>query len=116
MSFAGGKAACPRCSPPPATARQRVPKASPASCPANHAVAVPIGSPICAPVVVPIPTPIPARRAPPRAGVGVDREPLARRLGRGAGLVLEGGAAEGDRPRGRRPERGRVGVRRVLRE
>lgn len=112
MAFAGGEAARPRRCPPPAAASERVSKASPAPRPANHAVAVPV----CSPVRGPVPIPVRARRAPPRAGRGVDREALARRLRRSAGLVLEGRAAERDRARGGRPERGRVGVRRVVRE
>lgn len=61
MSFAGGEAACAGRSAHARTASERVPEASPAPCPANHAVAIPVRSPIC----IPIPIPISARRAPP---------------------------------------------------
>lgn len=116
MPFSGRKAVCTRGGSHTGTG-ERASKPSSGSCPANHAVAAPGCIPVRTAVSVPTVGPICPRRGPSGAGGGEgDLEALAGGLGGGACLVLEGGAAERDGPRGRRPERGRVGIRGVLRE
>lgn len=116
MPFSSRKAACTRGSSHTA-AGERVSKPSSGPCSANHAVAVPVC--ISVRIAVAVSTVIPIRpwRAPSGAGGGEgDLEPLAGRLGRGAGLVLEGRAAECDGSGGGGAESGGVGIWRVLRE
>lgn len=116
MPFSGRKAVCTRGGSHTGTG-ERASKPSSGSCPANHAVAAPGCIPVRTAVSVPTVGPIRPRRGPSGAGGGEgDLEALAGGLGGGACLVLEGGAAERDGPRGGRPERGRVGIRGVLRE